>query len=186
MLRPVWYYWRQVNGDAAVAGVWCIGNAFLWWGSVPALLASAWFALRGGLLSRRPAGGAPAFTPVALGLVSLLGLGLWLLWGVKGRSLNFMHYMFEAIPFACLALAFLLVRIWDAAPSAHAEAATDAEDDETPAAPAAMAFDAWRGAVAFFCALMLGWFVFYYPLLSALPIPHSFFQAHLWLGRPWI
>jgi dolichyl-phosphate-mannose--protein O-mannosyl transferase len=162
-----------------VAGTWCIGNAFLWWATVPALLVAAWTAWRERAAS-------PA-TSRSLAFVALLGLGQWALWGVKARSLNFMHYMFESIPFVCLALVYLLVRVWDASATSRWEAAAAAttEGDETDL-PDPPALDARRAFVLFYAALVIGWFVFYYPLLSALPMPERLFKAHLWLDRPWI
>ncbi len=38
---------------------------------------------------------------------------LYLPWGLSPRTLNFSHYLFEAIPYACLALGWLLDRSWD-------------------------------------------------------------------------
>jgi dolichyl-phosphate-mannose--protein O-mannosyl transferase len=38
---------------------------------------------------------------------------LYLPWGLAPRTLNFSHYLFEALPYACLALGMLLDRAWD-------------------------------------------------------------------------
>jgi dolichyl-phosphate-mannose--protein O-mannosyl transferase len=38
---------------------------------------------------------------------------LYLPWGLSPRTLNFSHYLFEALPYACLALGMLLDRVWD-------------------------------------------------------------------------
>ena len=38
---------------------------------------------------------------------------LYLPWGLSPRTLNFSHYLFEAIPYACLSLGVLLDRRWD-------------------------------------------------------------------------
>ena len=38
---------------------------------------------------------------------------LYLPWGLSPRTLNFSHYLFEAIPYACLALAIFLDEAWD-------------------------------------------------------------------------
>ena len=161
VLRPVWYYWE--TDDGVTRGVWAIGNVFLWWASVPALVAA-------GVLAWKRRHG-------AIGFVVLLGLGQWLLWGVKARSLNFMHYMFESIPFVCLALAYLFHLAWTT------------PDPGDPAATAGSPAEFWtrrRKIVALYCILVAAWFVFFYPLLSALPIPQRFYDVHLWLGRPWI
>jgi dolichyl-phosphate-mannose--protein O-mannosyl transferase len=129
-------------------GVWAIGNAVIWWGSVPALMTTAYLAIR----ERFP----------ALGVISLLGFGMWLCWAIKARPLVFMHYYFEAIPFVCIAMAYLGWRLWQTEdPRAH--------------------------RFVRFTAIATGaWFFFYYPLLSAQPIPDWYFQWHLWLDRIWI
>jgi dolichyl-phosphate-mannose--protein O-mannosyl transferase len=146
MLRPTWYFFEGEEGK--ISGIWGIGNAFLWWGSVPAWLMAVSLAWR----EKRS----------ALGAVALLGLGMWLCWGIKPRPLIFMHYLFEAIPFACLALSYLGWRLWESKDGTN------------------------RSIVLVFAGLTVFWFVFYYPLLSALPIPDWFFGPHLWLKDLWV
>ena len=34
--------------------------------------------------------------------------------------------------------------------------------------------------------LIAFWFVFYYPLLAAVPVPWPFYNWHVWFGRAWI
>ncbi len=170
VLRPVWYYWR---GDGNVTrGIWCIGNVFIWWASIPAFVIAARLAWR-----QRNA---------AVALVVLMGLGQWLLWGVKARSLNFLHYMFESIPFVCLALAYIFYSAWrrrevgtNLAPRENMGNGEEEGDAPDP-------WTAERRFVVFYCALIVAWFLFFYPLLSALPIPQRFYDFHLWMGRPWV
>ena len=38
---------------------------------------------------------------------------LYLPWAFSARTLNFSHYLFEALPYACLALGMILDRVWD-------------------------------------------------------------------------
>jgi dolichyl-phosphate-mannose--protein O-mannosyl transferase len=71
---------------------------------------------------------------------------LYLPWGLSPRTLNFSHYLFEAIPYACLSLGVLLDREWD-----------------TSRRPAAF------GYVALAAAL----FVLFLPFLTALPVPEK-------------
>ncbi len=183
MLRPVWYYFE--GADGVIRGVWCVGNGPLWWASAPALFLGAFIAVR-----ERRAG---------LGLASLMGLSLWLLWGVKSRPLNFMHYYFDTIPFACIALGYFLVRIWDYMPRHLALADEDSAAVTAPSlaepgrgnllylAPAPpRSLTPRRALVAAFGANVVGWFISYYPLLSAYPISDKWFQKLLWLGRTWI
>ncbi|GAB4454101.1 MAG: phospholipid carrier-dependent glycosyltransferase [Armatimonadaceae bacterium] len=146
MLRPPWYYFESVEGK--ISGIWSIGNAFLWWGSLPALAMAAFLAHR----ERR----------TALGVVALMGIGMWLCWGIKPRPLIFMHYYFEAVPFACIALAYLGWRIWE----------SNGKRD--------------RFVVQVYASLIGLWFAFYYPLLVALPVPDWFFRLHLWLKDVWV
>jgi dolichyl-phosphate-mannose-protein mannosyltransferase len=97
LVRPTWYFWW--SGEGVVRGIVAIGNPAVWWVSVPA---SAW-AVATGVRWRDPrrvfAGAGFYF--------------LYLPWGLSPRTLNFSHYLFEAIPYACLALGILLDRAWD-------------------------------------------------------------------------
>jgi hypothetical protein len=40
--------------------------------------------------------------------------------------------------------------------------------------------------VAIHIALIALWFVFYYPLLAAWPIPWNYYNWHIWFSRAWI
>ena len=82
-------------------GIVAIGNPALWWVSVPVTL----WALVTGARGRDPRR-----------LFSGLGYCfLYLPWGISPRTLNYSHYLFEAIPYACLSLGTLLDRDWDGA-----------------------------------------------------------------------
>lgn len=149
VLRPTWYEYSAVGpGDNRIVGIVCIGNVFVWWASVPALGFAVWRWWR-----ERHLG---------LGLAALLGLGLWLAWALQPRSLIFLHYYFEALPFACIALGHFGARLWQS---------RDAD---------------FRSMAAGYGALILFWFGFFYPLLSALPIPDLYVRAHIWLGKLWL
>jgi dolichyl-phosphate-mannose--protein O-mannosyl transferase len=143
LYRPTWYYYKQV-GDTAY-GIVALGNPGLWWASVPV----TFWALVTGARARDPRR-----------LFSGLGFcTLYLPWGASPRTLNFSHYLFEALPYACLSLGMLLDREWGRPRSA------------LPA----------RTYVAF-VALS---FVFFYPVLAGLPIPFSLFFENSGI-RPWM
>lgn len=174
MLRPTWYYfhdWKDVPGKSGISGVWAIGNAFIWWASVPALGYIAFLAWRDRLKS--------------LGMVSLLGFGLWAMWGVQPRPLLYMHYMFESIPFACIALAYIFYQMW------NGESVEPASEDPLAAGgeatvPMVLSRQHLRWLVIAHLVLIVAWFIFYYPLLAAIPIPWSYYNAHIWYSRAWI
>ena len=212
MLRPTWYYfhdWKDTPGMTGVSGVWAIGNAFIWWSAIPALLYACFLAWRDAIR--------------ALGVCALLGLGLWIMWGVQPRPLLYMHYMFETIPFACIALAYIGYLFWYGHLPGEAGALVDQQDplidtqaavmavevpaegaasDPFVAEPLAAASAAAAVAVAVEVpvlkqqhrrllvvasfVLIAFWFVFYYPLLAAVPVPWPFYNWHVWYGRVWI
>jgi dolichyl-phosphate-mannose--protein O-mannosyl transferase len=95
--RPTWYSWW--SGDGWIRGIVALGNPALWWAAVPV---SAWAVVTGVRWRdpRRVFAGAGFFF-------------LYLPWGLSPRTLNFSHYLFEAVPYACLALGILLDRTWD-------------------------------------------------------------------------
>ncbi|MNR82354.1 putative dolichyl-phosphate-mannose--protein mannosyltransferase [compost metagenome] len=144
MYRPTWYFYQAV-GEGKIAGILAIGNPAVWWLSIPALLTMGVLAVRRKLWA---------------GLfLSTMGLGLYLLWAVQPRSLVFMHYMFETIPFACLAIAYFIDRLWR-----HRD---------------------FQVLAFAYLATAVGMFIFWYPLWSGLPIPQAFYRMHLWLPT-WI
>ena len=157
-LRPVWYYFSGKNG--IISGIWAIGNVFIWWASVPAFITLLCLAWR----ERSPR----IVTIAPYLLLVAYGVGQWLAWGVKSRALNFMHYYFECIPFACIALAYLGWRMWVSESGSFATRRLR------------------RVFVAGYASALVGWFLFYYPLLSAHPVSEWYYGQHLWLGRSWI
>jgi dolichyl-phosphate-mannose--protein O-mannosyl transferase len=128
LYRPAWYFWW--SGEGWVRGILAVGNPAIWWVSVPA---SAWAAVTGvrGRDPRRLFAGAGFFF-------------LYVPWGLSPRTLNFSHYLFEAIPYACLTLGLLLDRAWD---GTHPLVA--------------------RGYVALAAAL----FLLFLPFLTTIPVP---------------
>jgi dolichyl-phosphate-mannose-protein mannosyltransferase len=143
LYRPTWYYFKQ--DQSVVRGIVAIGNPALWWVSVPV---SAW-ALATGLQRRDPRRlfeGAGFFA-------------LYLPWGISPRTLNYSHYLFEAIPYACLTLGLILDRAWDGRARLWA-----------------------RGYVALVVVMLL----FFLPFLVALPVPVDWYYYDFRNGvRPW-
>ena len=91
---------------------------------------------------------------------------LYLPWGVSPRKLNFSHYLLEALPYACLALGVLLDRLWDGRHRYLARA---------------------------YVGVAVALFAFFFPVLTAFPIPAwlFFLKLHegslLWMWfRTWI
>jgi dolichyl-phosphate-mannose-protein mannosyltransferase len=140
LYRPTWYYFKQ-TGDT-IRGIVALGNPALWWASVPV---TAWALVTG------------AKEKNARRLFSGLGFcALYLPWGVAPRTLNYSHYLFEAIPYACLSLGELLDRRWDMK---------------------------WA---RLYVAVVVLLFFFFLPFLIALPIPARWYFHDLGGGvRPW-
>jgi len=144
LYRPTWYYFNQ-EGDEVVRGIVAIGNPALWWVSVPITI----WALFTGARARDPRR-----------LFSGLGYCfLYLPWGISPRTLNYSHYLFEAIPYACLSLGMLLDLHWDGRRRSL-----------------------FRGYVV----LLVAMFVFFLPFLLAIPVPAPWYYLDIWRGvRPW-
>jgi len=127
LYRPTWYFYK---GAEEVRGIIALGNPALWWASVPVTL----WALVAGLRGRDPR-------------LLFAGLGfccLYLPWGLSPRTLNFSHYLFEAIPYACLSLGTLLDREWDGQ---------------------------WGPLARVYVAVVMALFALFLPFLTALPVP---------------
>ena len=145
LYRPTWYFWW--SGPGTVRGIVALGNPAIWWASVPV---AAW-ALASGVRARDP-------RRVFAGSGFFL---LYLPWGLSPRTLNFGHYLFEAIPYACLALGVLLDRAWDGN----------------------RRWFAWA-----YVALAVLLFLHFLPLLTAMPVPASLwafrfhYHEHAWGG----
>jgi dolichyl-phosphate-mannose-protein mannosyltransferase len=145
--RPQWGLLGLAG--AALGGVGLVaGGAFAALGVLLMLLSVPCLTMAG-LALRDPV---PLFT----------GLGffaLYLPWGVSPRKLNYSHYLFEAIPYACLSLGLLLDRLWSGRT---------------------------RGVVIAYLVLVLALLVLFFPLLTAAPVPADWFnQRFLGIVRPW-
>jgi dolichyl-phosphate-mannose--protein O-mannosyl transferase len=143
LYRPTWYHFKQAEGT--IHGIVAIGNPALWWVSVPVSL----WAIVTGLRQR-------SFARIFSGAGFF---ALYLPWGLSPRTLNYNHYLFEAIPYACLALGLLLDRHWN---------------------------DRARWLARGYLGLVIALFLFFYPFLAALPVPSSWYYYDLGRGvRPW-
>jgi dolichyl-phosphate-mannose--protein O-mannosyl transferase len=90
----------------------------------------------------------------------LLGfLGQWLFYAI-GARLKFFHYFYFAMPFVAMGLAWICRQLWKQGRVA-------------------------RILVCAYLVLVLGMFIYWYPLLAGIPIPEKYFQHHMWF-RSWI
>jgi dolichyl-phosphate-mannose--protein O-mannosyl transferase len=143
LVRPTWYHYKQI-GDRVI-GIVALGNPAVWWVSLPL----AFWAYHSGLWQHDPRR-------------LFVGAGyfcLYLPWGLSPRTLNYSHYLFEAIPYTCLALGLLLDREWDGRHRQLARA---------------------------YVGLVIALFLYFLPLLIGYPFPASWFFHNLGFGvRPW-
>jgi dolichyl-phosphate-mannose--protein O-mannosyl transferase/Gpi18-like mannosyltransferase len=98
LIRPTWYYFRDFK-NGTMAGIVALGNPAIWWSS---LFATAYVLYK-------------AIKEKSLGLL-YIGLGfviLYLPWAVSPRIKNFSHYFFEAIPYACLSITYIVGSFWE-------------------------------------------------------------------------
>ena len=142
--RPVSYFF-ETNANGDYREILALGNPLVWWTSLLALL---YVFVR--WIPRRDMS-APE------GLI-LAGFGFnylpWLLLA-GGRSAVFLFYLVAAVPFMCLALAYIPARFEDLT---------------------------WMGAsTVVFGALVLALFSFYYPLLANVPLPRADWEARIWV-----
>ncbi len=92
---------------------------------------------------------------------------LYLPWGLSPRTLNYSHYLFEAIPYACLTLGILLDRLWQ-------------RGDQ--AAPRAIAGEL---TVVAYISLVVSLFLLFFPFLTAIAVPADWFHRGFGGLRPW-
>ncbi len=136
--RPTWYYFSADPFLHQIRGIIAIGNPVLWWVAVPV---SVWSFLSG-LLERD---WRRTFTGIGFFM-------LYLPWGLSPRQLNYSHYLFEAIPYVCLSLGWILDRLWSAR---------------------------MQWATFLYLALLVAVFALFFPMLVALPVPDTWFNEPL-------
>ncbi|MFN2489711.1 MAG: phospholipid carrier-dependent glycosyltransferase [Actinomycetota bacterium] len=142
--RPVSYFFETTaRGD--YMEIVAVGSPLVWWSSIAALIYVGLEWLR----SRDMAG------PEGLILTSfIVNYVPWLL-PLNDRSAVFLFYLLPAVPFMCLAIAYVPARFLGRR--------------ATPAAAAA------------FCAAAVALFAFYYPLVAKVPIARSDWLTRIWI-----
>ena len=140
--RPVSYFYESPDAEGNLHEILATGSPFVWWTSILAVLYVVYQWLRHSRLGR-PEGiilAGTAFT-----------YGPWLL--PMDRPTVFLFYFVVTVPFLCLALGYVAVRIgksWEA-----------------------------RAAIALFSMVAVGFFGFYYPLLTKGPLTQSEWEKRL-------
>ncbi|HUY60968.1 MAG TPA: phospholipid carrier-dependent glycosyltransferase [Candidatus Dormibacteraeota bacterium] len=161
--KPVLYYAEYSgNGTSVVAGqpvpdyTWIstLGNPVIWWGGLFALATCLWWVLR-----RRDF--------VALFILAGFLFGWLVIWSWPSRIL-FFYEMLGALPFTCLALAYVLSRMRSARLTVRLGTWSLGTLSLAPL------------ALATVVAVVLA-FAYFYPLWTGMPIPQPDFQQHVWL-----
>lgn len=140
LVRPTWYYFH--NFGQTIGGIIALGNPAIWWFSMPVVVVVLVLAGMGKRLN---------FFYIAIAC-----LFMYLPWGMSPRTLNYAHYFFEAVPYACLSAAALMGVLVQRL-------------EKTGMMISAIYF-----------STVCGLFLFFYPIYSALPIPWSFYNLLRW------
>lgn len=143
LLRPIWYYFT--NQEGVVKGIISIGNPAIFWMIPVMAVYLLWDFLR--------------HKSQASGLILLGFFGQWLFYAC-GLRLKFFHYIYFAMPFVAIGLAWICRKLWGKGRCG-------------------------KILVCLYLVLVLGMFLYWYPLLTGLPIPVKYFQQHMWF-RSWI
>jgi hypothetical protein len=165
LYRPVAYYYEYqglgtdaFSGHPLVAGMVDLGNPVIWWASIAAVLSLPYFVLR------------HRSFPAAL---ILLGFVTQFLPWARVTRVIFLYHMFGGLIFMLLALAFVLVRIQRAGP-----VEIDFFGDHFSLAT--------RWVVPAFLVLVVLFFLFSYPLWTALPISDTSYLGGFPTGKMWL
>lgn len=140
LTRPTWYYFHSFGKE--IGGIIALGNPAIWWFSMPTVAVLLVLAS----LNKR-------LNYFYLGVACLF---MYLPWGLSPRTLNYSHYFFEAVPYACLSSAAVMGAL------VHRFQKTG-----------------WAISYAYFgivCAL----FLFFYPIYGALPISWQHYGLMRW------
>jgi dolichyl-phosphate-mannose-protein mannosyltransferase len=142
LIRPIWYEYYEV-GPQAHRGILAIGNPFIWWASLPALVAVAARAIK---------------TRSMPETFLLAGFAIsYLQYAFISRPLFLYHYL-PVVPFLIIGLAAALARL---------------------------RVRLGGTIVLVFVLLAAGWFVTFYPILSAVPLPDDRMMRLMWFWS-WI
>ena len=163
LYRPVAYYFENTglgidagSGQNLVAGMVNVGNPWIWWSSIPAVLLLPYYAIRE---KSYPA----AF--IALGFITQ-----YLPWAPISRVL-FLYHMFGGLIFMVLALAFVLARI----AAGVAEVEIGSWRTRLIGSPILIA---WLGVAILF-------FIYFYPVWTGVPIGDQQYLGGFGTGRMW-
>lgn len=140
--RPVSYFYESPDAEGNLREILATGSPFVWWSSILAIGYVLYQWLRRARLGR-PEG-------VILAAIAFT-YGPWLL--PMDRPTTFIFYFVATVPFLCLALGYVAVRIgksWEA-----------------------------RAAIGVFSVVALGFFIFYYPLLTKSPLTQPDWEKRL-------
>jgi dolichyl-phosphate-mannose--protein O-mannosyl transferase len=165
LYRPVAYYYEYQglgvdphSGQPLVAGIVDLGNPFIWWASIPAVLSLPYFVLR------------HRSFPAAVILVGFVTQ--YLPWSRITRVI-FLYHMFGGLIFMVLALAFVLVRMQQAGPIR-----IDFWGDRIVLPT--------RFLVPVYLGVVVVSFLYFYPVWTGLPISSGSYLNGFPLGKMWL
>jgi dolichyl-phosphate-mannose-protein mannosyltransferase len=168
LARPIAYFYNGSfsNPTAACGASTCsqevlaIGNPAIWWVSIGAFVACLWR-----WLGRGDGRGLTILLPFLAGYLPWCWLDLHLVDG--GRRVMFFYYMVPEVPFMVLAVTFavgLVLGMRDRPRSAVRR----------------------HGGLAIataYLGVVIGMFVFFYPVLAAKPIPYDAYRHRIWFNQ---
>lgn len=178
LYRPTWYYFHTFHEVKKIAGIIALGNPAIWWASIPVVLLVMYQALFKKALN--------------IWYISLACLFMYLPWGLSPRTLNYAHYFFEAVPYACLCLAFYakpLGRVFEfiLAPVIYGVlwlGQLIGVYKEQVKYELAIKYS-WTTGFYLYPILVVGLFILFFPILAAYPITHEYFSWTRWFPK-WI
>jgi dolichyl-phosphate-mannose-protein mannosyltransferase len=147
MLRPIRFFYGT-NAEGLFRVVLAIGNPLIWWSSTLAVLVSI-FDIARKAVARKLSADDPII-PIVLGYVFLLAP--W----VAGTRIPYIYNYLPVYPFAILALAYWLCKIWNLS-----------------------RWGSW--AVVGFAACAVALTVFFLPLVLAIPISEDDIMRRVWI-----
>ncbi|HZX12840.1 MAG TPA: phospholipid carrier-dependent glycosyltransferase [Thermodesulfobacteriota bacterium] len=92
----------------------------------------------------------------ALAFVTLSVLAYWLPWALSPRKLVFLYHFLPSLPFVILIIAYFLDLLWTKSYYG-------------------------RAFVLVYLAIALGMFIYFYPILAAIPVPNDSVESFFWL-----
>ena len=159
------------------------GYSSRWW-SWPLMLRPIWFyfqSIKWGTPASAVSGIIAIGNPAVFWMIPLMVVNLGLLFSIKRsrtagvvlwgfftqwlafatmQRLQFFHYFYSVMPFVVIGMAMLVRQLWRWG-------------------------GFWRYVVAFYLILVAGMFVYWYPLLTGVPVNTDYYHQHLWF-QAWI